>query len=245
VSGDAADVIIDRCSDRTVAAAILPLHRATGCTVIGGGLAATGNRLEIATALANAGIPRPATLLATSEEAGLAAVDALGYPSTLMPLDPGKSGIPLCDREIAEAVLEHREVLGASAHAVSLIQAGSCGQDRTTVLVIGGRAVTSAEPTTLALAEATAAALGASFLGVSIATTKHGLVVWDVTAVPAFRDEIATHGDAIGEALVRLLDLGSDSPQVESNAVQLVVSSPIARSASARREVTDDVVLSA
>jgi hypothetical protein len=248
VSGDAAEIsgsIIDRCTDRTVAAAILPFYRANGSTVIDGGLAATGNRLAIASALASAGIPRPATLLATSEDTGLAAVDALGYPATLMPLDPGEFEIPFCDREIAEAVLEHRAVLGASASAVSLIQAGACAVTRVNVLVIGGRAVTTADRAVVMLAEETASALGASILGVSIADTDNGLVVWDVTAVPMFRDEIATHGDVIAGTLVGLLELEAASTQAESNTVQLVLSSAVAGGATARREVSDDVFLSA
>ena len=75
VSGVAAEhlsettgVIVDRCADRTVAAAVIPALRAMGRRVIDAGLAATGNRLEIASALAAAGVPRPATLLATSED---------------------------------------------------------------------------------------------------------------------------------------------------------------------------------
>src|SRR5262245_18003519 len=57
--GAAADIVIDRCQNRAVAAAILPLLRAQRARVIDAGLAATGNRLDIAMSLAAAGIPRP------------------------------------------------------------------------------------------------------------------------------------------------------------------------------------------
>jgi hypothetical protein len=148
VGGDVAEVsrvVIDRCADRIVAGAIVPVLRSLGITVIDGGLAASGDRLSVATALAVAGIPRPATLLVTSEDAGLEAVSQLGYPSTLLPLDFGSVEMPFMDRDIAEAVLEHRGVLGGSRSSVALIQAGVCHDAaRVDLLVVGGRVVAMA-----------------------------------------------------------------------------------------------------
>ena len=242
---EATGVIVDRCTDRTVAAAVIPALRAMGQRVIDAGLAATGDRLAIASALVSAGIPRPATLLATSEDAGLAAVAQLGFPATLLPLDPGEPEIPFCDRDIAEAVLEHRAVLGSGASTVSLVQGGACAGSRVDVLVVDGRAITAADAESATLAEMAAGALGASVIGVSLARTERGLVVWDVSAVPAFREQITVHGPAIAAALLNLIATDCESPKNADDAVQLLLMGELAGGVSARREVANDVVLSA
>lgn len=53
----------------------------------------------------------PATI-GFSEEQVLAAGDAIGYPIVLSPLDAGQQSIVVHDRESAEAIIEHRAVLG-------------------------------------------------------------------------------------------------------------------------------------
>src|SRR5262249_35290397 len=99
-----ARIIVDRCPNRTVAASILPLRRASRTTVRDAGLAATGTRADVAAALAAAGVPRPTTMLVASESAGLVALDAIGYPATYLPLTPATAEIALLDRDTAEAV---------------------------------------------------------------------------------------------------------------------------------------------
>ena len=53
----------------------------------------------------------PATV-GFSEKQVLAAADDTGYPVVLSPLDAGQPSITIDDREVAEAVIEHRAVLG-------------------------------------------------------------------------------------------------------------------------------------
>lgn len=53
----------------------------------------------------------PATI-GFSEEQVLSAGDAIGYPIVLSPLDAGQESIVVYDRESAEAIIEHRAVLG-------------------------------------------------------------------------------------------------------------------------------------
>lgn len=53
----------------------------------------------------------PATV-AFGEDSLLSAADAIGYPVVLSPLDAGQQSIIVHDRETAEAVVEHRAVLG-------------------------------------------------------------------------------------------------------------------------------------
>lgn len=181
-------VLIDRCQNRTVAGAMLPILKARGARVIDAGLAATGTRLQIATALANAGLPRPATLLACSERAALAAADQLGLPATLLPLTPGGTTSSLFDRDTAEAVIEHRVVLGGAPAALALVQTGlPADEARGLIYVVGDEAVAmeaadgfAPEPAELALAVHAARVLGATMIGVEIVHTASGPVVWDV-----------------------------------------------------------------
>ncbi|MBW3612073.1 MAG: serine protease, partial [Actinobacteria bacterium] len=80
--------------------------RALGAVTLDAGLAATGDRLAVATALATAGLPRPETRLACSPEAALLALAEFGYPGTLLPLAAGAPPVVLHDADAAEAVLE-------------------------------------------------------------------------------------------------------------------------------------------
>ena len=221
----AARVIVDRCQDRALAAAILAACRALGATTLDAGLAATGDRLAVASALAAAGLPRPQTRLACSEDAAIAALDELGYPGTLLPLAAGTAPVALLDVDTAEAVLEHRAVLGSTHEALALVQAGApTAGARTTIIVVDGQAVaaTPSEGTTsasfrsaaLRLAETVATVLGAVFVGVEIALTGDGPVVWDVQAVPEYRHAVplgqATVAAALAAAAVARLGIGVD-----------------------------------
>ncbi len=202
--------IIDRCQNRALAAATLPLYRAFGIDTLDAGLASTGTRLQIATALARAGVPRPVCLAAFSEETGLAAADRLGFPSTLLSLTPGGAAIHLHDRDTADAVIEHRVVLGGDREAIFLIQAGAPAvEERTIVHVIDGRAIAvdgaAIDIAGLTLAETTAHELGATVLAITIATVGAELVVWDVQPVGDFRGARLIGETSVPAALAALV----------------------------------------
>jgi [lysine-biosynthesis-protein LysW]--L-2-aminoadipate ligase len=206
------EVIVDRLIERTLAAALLPLWQSQGKVVLGGGLAATGNRAVVAAALTAAGLPRPETFLAPTEEAALAALDQMVYPATLLPLGGG-APITLWDRDSAEAILEHRSVLGGAADAVVLVQTGApAAAERALVHVVGGTAVAAEDagrllttaPAAVGLVEAAARALGAGIVGVEIAQTAQGLVVWDVQPVPDFRLALPLNGQSVAAAVAAL-----------------------------------------
>jgi [lysine-biosynthesis-protein LysW]--L-2-aminoadipate ligase len=212
--GVVAEVIVDRCQNRAVAASVLRLFGSGHPTVLDAGIAATGDRLAVAAALAGAGVPRPETRLVCSEESALAALEEIGYPSVVLPLMPGTPDIVLYDRDTAEAVLEHRHVLGNQADALGLMQQGlSLATDRTTVVVINGEAIAVGRkaPTAtvsraiLELAEAAAQALDAAVIGVEIAQTAGGPVVWDTQPVPEFRDMLTVSDISVAEALAQCI----------------------------------------
>jgi glutathione synthase/RimK-type ligase-like ATP-grasp enzyme len=241
-NGAATKVVFDRCQDRAVAAALLPLLKANGATVIDAGIAATGDRLAVVSALNRAGVARPQTLLVTSEATGLAAFDALGVPSTLLPLDPGSSGIVLRDREIAEAVFEHRNVLGGSKDAVALLQQGVAEEGRLLVLVAGGKAVAidgeldgARCGQAVELARAAAAALRAAYVAIEVASGDGRLVGWDVPPTPEYRNMRPLTARSIESALRELLVGGDESEFADGVHVAALI----------RREALDGAVLSA
>lgn len=203
-------IAIDRMQNRTIGSAIVRTHRALGTVMIDSGLAATGSRLDVMHALSAAGLPLPPTLLALSEQAGLEAIERIGYPATLFPMQIGLSGIGIQDREIAEAILEHRETLGSSSESVLLVQAGHYEEtDLIKAIVVDGVLVAYEgvchHPAGFSgceeLATAAAAALEASFVGVTLAHTVSGLVVWDVRPIPDFRHSIPSGEESVASAL--------------------------------------------
>jgi glutathione synthase/RimK-type ligase-like ATP-grasp enzyme len=209
-------VVIDRMQNRTVASALLRNHRAAGFLTIDAGIASFGTRLDVMHALAAAGLPLPPALLALSEEAGLDAVERTGYPATVFPMQIGLSGIGLQDREIAEAILEHRHTLGGSTESVMLVQGGHYEEDDLIKAIVVGNDLVAYEGTCHhpngfsgceQLAVAAAEAIGASLVGVTLAHSPAGLVVWDVRPTPDFRHSIPTGSGSVAETIVTLAQL--------------------------------------
>lgn len=83
-----------------------------------------GNKLLTSTALVRHGVPTPKTTVAFTPEAALRAIEAMGYPVILKPPigSWGRLLSKINDREAAEAILEHKEVLGSFHHSTYYIQ---------------------------------------------------------------------------------------------------------------------------
>ena len=83
-----------------------------------------GDKLLTNAALVRAGIPTPRTLIAYTPESALEAIERLGYPVVLKPVigSWGRLLSKINDREAAEAVLEHKEILGSYQHSIFYIQ---------------------------------------------------------------------------------------------------------------------------
>jgi glutathione synthase/RimK-type ligase-like ATP-grasp enzyme len=203
-------VVIDRLQDRALAAATLRVKRAEGATIISAGIAAIENRLAVAMSLSRAGLPRPAAYVVHDEASALAAVELTGYPATFLPLDPKTDGLVLYDRDTAEAVMEHRDVLGVRHDALGIMQAGSAGQ-ALTVIVAGGQVIGYHGNDALAithsfeLAKAAAAALQADLAGIVLVETVTGAVIWDIDPMPDFRYAHAVGDETVAGAIVRTI----------------------------------------
>ena len=94
-------------------------------TVNPSAVAATcGDKLATTAALQAAGVPQPNARVAFTPESALATIEEMGYPVVLKPVvgSWGRLVSKVNDRESAEALLEHREVLGNYQQQIYYIQ---------------------------------------------------------------------------------------------------------------------------
>ena len=86
--------------------------------------ATCGDKLATSAALQAAGMPQPNVRVAFTPHAALEAIEEMGYPVVLKPVvgSWGRLVARANDREAAEAILEHREVLGNYQQQIYYIQ---------------------------------------------------------------------------------------------------------------------------
>ncbi len=120
------DVVMERCISHGRALYSLRILNDRGVRTVNTARVADicGNKLQTTSALTAAGVPSPRTLVAFTAEAALEAIEELGYPVVLKPSvgSWGRLLSKINDREAAEAVLEHKEVLGTYHHSIHYIQ---------------------------------------------------------------------------------------------------------------------------
>ncbi len=86
--------------------------------------ATCGDKLATTAVLGRAGVPQPRVKVAFTAESALEAIEELGYPVVLKPVvgSWGRLLARINDRDAAEAILEHKEMLGSYQHSVFYIQ---------------------------------------------------------------------------------------------------------------------------
>lgn len=86
--------------------------------------AACASKLDTSALLEAAGVPTPATVVAFSPESALQAAEELGYPVVLKPVigSWGRLLARINDRDSAEALFEHKALLGGPEHSVFYLQ---------------------------------------------------------------------------------------------------------------------------
>jgi len=119
-------VVLERCVSHSRALYALLLLRDWGIPTVNTYEVAEncGNKMLTTSALVRAGIPTPRTMVAFTPASALEAIDEMGYPVVLKP-GVGSWGRLLSkinDREAAETVLEHKQVLGSYHHSIYYIQ---------------------------------------------------------------------------------------------------------------------------
>lgn len=120
------DVVLERSISTGAGLVAAMLLEAAGVRVINTPATASvcADKIRTSLALAAAGVPQPRTEIALSPEAALEAIERIGYPVVLKP-PVGSWGRLLArinDRDAAEAVIEHKEVLGGVAHHAYYVQ---------------------------------------------------------------------------------------------------------------------------
>jgi [lysine-biosynthesis-protein LysW]---L-2-aminoadipate ligase len=191
---------------------------------------ACDNKFLTSTTLFESGVPTLRTLVAYTPQSALQAIEAIGYPAVLKPPvgSWGRLLAKINDREAAEAVLEHKEILGSYHHSIFYVQeyvAKKGGDIR--AFVVGDRVIGAsyrssehwitnvARGATTApcevtgpiesLALAAAAAVGGEILGVDIVDTDAGYKVIEINTGAEFKGLLEATGVDVPSAIVQYL----------------------------------------
>ncbi|MBA4407267.1 lysine biosynthesis protein LysX [bacterium] len=120
------DVVVERCINHSRALHGLRLFESAGIKCVNNYNVATicGDKLLTSCALAEKDVPQPEVRVAFTEESALKAIEEMGYPVVLKPAvgSWGRLLSKVNDRDAAEAILEHKTVLGSYHHSIFYIQ---------------------------------------------------------------------------------------------------------------------------
>ncbi len=107
---------------------------------------ACGDKIATSSLLEKAQVPQPRNIVAFSPESALEAIEKLGYPVVMKPAvgSWGRLLAKVNDRDAAEALLEHKTLLGSYQHSIFYIQEyiEKPGRD-IRAFVVGDRAITA------------------------------------------------------------------------------------------------------
>lgn len=203
------DVILERCVDHHRAVYALKVADDWGIPTVNrhAVVEVYGNRLLTAMALLDHGVPMPEVRVAFTPESALNAMQEIGYPVVLKPVEgpPGQLISRIQDKYTAHTVLEHKNILGTYHHSIFFIEkyieepgydirAFVVG-DRTVAAIsmltnhwigpVADRTFMSAYPVTDELNEiavGAARAMGGGVLAVDLIRTRDGWYVIEVAA---------------------------------------------------------------
>lgn len=186
-----------------------------------------GDKYVTSQLLVNANIPTPRVLMAFSEESALAACDAMGYPCVLKPVvgSWGRLLAKVENRASAEAIIEHKAVLGGVSHSIFYIQEfiDKPGRD-IRAFVVGEEPIAAIYRTSenwitntarggvatncpltdeiKDLCRRTAQAVGGGLLAIDLFESPNGMSVNEVNHTMEFRNSITTTGVNIPALMV-------------------------------------------
>ncbi len=224
------DVVLERCVHHSRALHCLKVLNDAGVRTVNTYAvgAVCGDKLITSSALVKAGVPTPPVHVAFDEESALRAIEAAGYPCVLKPAigSWGRLLAKVNDRDAAEALVEHKLLLGTYHHAVFYVQkyVQKKGRD-IRAFVVGDRCVAAIYrdsphwitntarggkasncPVTDEVREISlraAEAVGGGILAVDLMETAHGLTCHEVNDRMEFRNSVTTTGVDIPQ---RMLD---------------------------------------
>jgi len=215
------DAVIERSINHSRALHALTLYEQGGVKCINSSKVATicGDKLLTSAALAKNGIPQPEVRIAFTETSAIEAMEDIGYPVVLKPAvgSWGRLLAKINDRDAAEAILEHKTVLGTYHHSIFYIQkyVEKDGRDIRS-FVVGGQCIAAIYresphwitntargakavncPINNEIAEMSvqaANAVGGGVVAVDLFETKNGYEVNEVNYTMEFKNSIDTTG---------------------------------------------------
>ncbi|HEX9973483.1 MAG TPA: lysine biosynthesis protein LysX [bacterium] len=120
------DVALERCINHSRALHAMRLFESHGIACVNTSEVATicGDKLLTSIALSEHNVPQPDLRVAFTEDSALAAIEEMGYPVVLKPAvgSWGRLLAKVNDRDAAEALLEHKTILGSYHHSIFYIQ---------------------------------------------------------------------------------------------------------------------------
>lgn len=188
------------------------------------------NKFLTTITLRKAGIPTLRTMIAYTPQSALQAIEQIGYPAVLKPPvgSWGRLLAKINDREAAEAILEHKEILGSYHHSIFYIQeyVPKRGGD-IRAFVVGDRVIgasyrssphwitnvargATTAPCTVTpemedIALRAAAAVGGEILGVDLVETDEGLKVIEINTGAEFKGLVEATGVDVPAAIVEYI----------------------------------------
>lgn len=223
------DVVLERAINHSRALYALKLLNDAGITTVNTYRVADncGNKIITSSLLARDNVPSPRTLVAFTPESALQAIEEVGYPAVLKPAvgSWGRLLSLVSDRYAAEAILEHKEILGSYHHSIFYVQEYVPKPNRDIrSFVVGDRCICAiyrysdhwltntarggrAEncPVSDEIAEislAAARAVGGGVVAIDILESERGLLVNEVNYTMEFRNSIETTGVNIPARIV-------------------------------------------
>jgi [lysine-biosynthesis-protein LysW]---L-2-aminoadipate ligase len=215
-------VAIERCVSQSRGYAIAASLEAFGVEVVNPSLviANCGDKLVTNALLRKHDVPTPRTMVAFDTDTALEVIETMGYPCVMKPPvgSWGRLLSKLNDRDAAETVLEHKEVLGGYQHQIFYVQELIQKPERDIRLFIAdGKAIAAiyrdsehwitntarggkasnceVTPELAALGEAAARAVGGAVVAIDVLEDpERGLLVNEVNHTMEFKNSVSTTG---------------------------------------------------
>jgi [lysine-biosynthesis-protein LysW]--L-2-aminoadipate ligase len=223
------DVVIERCINHSRALHALRMYESFGIKCVNSYKVATicGDKLLTSVSLAENKIPQPEVRVAFTEESALKAIEEMGYPVVLKPAvgSWGRLLSKVNDKDAAEAILEHKTILGSYHHSIFYIQkyVEKSGRDIRS-FVVGDKCIAAIYRTSphwitntarggIAsncivtdelndISVGAAKAVGGGIVAIDLFETSNGLMVNEVNYTMEYKNSIATTGVNIPQKMV-------------------------------------------
>jgi [lysine-biosynthesis-protein LysW]---L-2-aminoadipate ligase len=215
-------VVIERCVSQSRGYAIAASLEAFGVDVVNPSsvIANCGDKLVTNALLRKHNVPTPRTMVAFDPETTLEVIEEMGYPCVMKPPvgSWGRLLSKINDRDAAETVLEHKEVLGGYQHQIFYVQELIQKPERDIRLFIAdGKAIAAiyrdsahwitntarggkasnceVTPELAAIGEAAAKAVGGAVVAIDVLEDpERGLLVNEVNHTMEFKNSVSTTG---------------------------------------------------